>query len=72
MPQARAAPFITAVGDLESDEFKRQTSLIASQWNHGFREEIGLDGLNHLTICDAFGDPAHPLFEASCRLISTI
>jgi arylformamidase len=37
MPQPNAAPFITAVGDLESDEFKRQTALIASQWRHGFR-----------------------------------
>jgi arylformamidase len=72
MPQSHTAPLITAVGDLESDEFKRQTSLIASQWDGGFREEVRLNGLNHLTICDAFGDPAHPLFEASCRLIATI
>lgn len=70
MPQSHAAPFVTAVGDFESDEFKRQTSLIASQWHAGFREQVVLDGFNHLTICDAFGDPAHPLFEASCRLIA--
>lgn len=71
MPQAHAAPFITSVGDLESDEFKRQTSLIGSQWAAGFKEQVVLDGFNHLTICDAFGDPAHPLFEASCRLLAS-
>lgn len=72
MPQSHPAPFITAVGDLESDEFKRQTALIGSQWHTGFRKEIPLHGLNHLTICDAFGDPTHPLFKASCELVGSI
>lgn len=71
LPQSHPAPFITAVGDLESDEFQRQTSLIASQWTSGFKEQVALDGCNHLTICDAFGDPTHPLFEASCRLLAS-
>ena len=72
MPQPNAAPFITAVGDLESDEFKRQTALIASQWRHGFRREIPLQQENHFTICDCFGDESHPLFKASCELISSL
>lgn len=72
MPQSHPAPFITAVGDLESDEFKRQTALIASGWRAGFRNEVPLQGVNHLTICDAFGDPAHPLFKASCELVESI
>jgi arylformamidase len=71
MPQAHPAPFITAVGDLESEEFKRQTALIASSWQGGFRNEVPLQGFNHLTICDAFGDPSHPLFKASCELIAS-
>ncbi len=72
MPQSHPAPFITSVGDLESDEFKRQTALIASEWHGGFRNEIPLQGINHLTICDAFGDPAHPLFKASCELVASV
>ena len=72
MPQPNSAPFITAVGDLESDEFKRQTALIASQWRHGFEREVPLQEENHFTICDCFGDESHPLFKASCELISSL
>ncbi len=72
MPQPNSAPFITAVGDLESDEFKRQTALIASQWRHGFEREVPLQQENHFTICDCFGDESHPLFKASCELISSL
>lgn len=70
MPHANPAPFITAVGDLESDEFKRQTALIASEWKAGFQKEIPLSGFNHLTICDAFADPSHPLSIATCELLA--
>jgi arylformamidase len=72
MPQPNSAPFITAVGDLESDEFKRQTALIASQWRHGFEREVPLHQENHFTICDCFGDESHPLFKASCDLINSL
>jgi arylformamidase len=72
MPQPTSAPFITAVGDLESDEFKRQTALIASQWRHGFEREVPLHQENHFTICDCFGDESHPLFKASCELINSL
>ena len=72
MPQPNAAPFITAVGDLESDEFKRQTAVIASQWRHGFEREVPLHQKNHFTICDCFGDESHPLFKASCDLINSL
>jgi arylformamidase len=72
MPQPNSAPFITAVGDLESDEFKRQTALIASQWRHGFEREVPLHQENHFTICDCFGDESHPLFKATCDLINSL
>ncbi len=72
MPQSHPAPFITSVGDLESDEFKRQTALIGSVWADSFRGDIPLHGINHLTICDAFGDSTHPLFKASCELIASV
>jgi arylformamidase len=70
MPQPHAIPFITSVGDLESAEFKRQTSLIASQWQSAHQGDIALQGINHLTICDMFALRGHPLFEQTCTLIT--
>lgn len=72
MPQPHAAPFITAVGGLESDEFKRQNMLIAQRWKANHAADIALPNVNHLTICDAFATPGNPLFEASVRLLSDI
>ena len=72
MPQAHPAPFITSVGNLESDEFKRQNALLAQQWQANHQGDIPLPESNHLTICDAFATPGHPLFEASLGLISNI
>ncbi len=72
MPPAHAAPFVTAVGGLESDEFKRQNSLIAAAWQANHRADIALPDSNHLTICDAFATPGHPLHEASIKLISEV
>ncbi|HEV2609127.1 MAG TPA: alpha/beta hydrolase [Noviherbaspirillum sp.] len=72
MPQAHPAPFLTAVGGLESDEFKRQNGLIAERWKENHRADIALPDANHLTICDAFAQPGHPLFEASIGLMSSL
>ncbi len=70
MPQSHPARFLTAVGGLESDEFKRQNALIADLWKAGHVGDIALPDKNHLTICDAFAAPGHPLFEASVKLVS--
>lgn len=72
MPQAHAAPFVTAVGGLESDEFKRQTGLIADAWKTSHRAGLVLPEANHLTICDAFATAGSPLHEAAIRLLSDI
>jgi arylformamidase len=72
MPQAHHASFITAAGGLESNEFRRQTALIAGQWKAAHVADIALPDKNHLTICDAFAEQEHPLFEASVKLISAI
>ncbi len=72
MPQSHPAPFITGVGALESDEFKRQNALIIDRWRANHRADVPLDGCNHLTICDAFGSPDHPLFAATCDLVRSI
>jgi arylformamidase len=72
MPQAHATPFITAVGGLESAEFKRQNALIGNAWKSNHVADIALPDANHFTICDAFASPDHPLFEATVDLISKI
>jgi arylformamidase len=72
MPQAHAAPFITAVGGLETDEFKRQNALIGTNWNATHQRDIALPDANHLTICDAFAAPDSALFDATVKLISNV
>lgn len=72
MPQSHATPFITAVGALESDEFKRQNTLIATQWKSAHRSDIGLPGIHHLNICDAFASIGHPLFDSTRKLIEQL
>ncbi len=72
MDQAHPTPFITAVGGLESDEFKRQNGLLASAWPAAHAGDIPMPQANHLTICDALAAPGQPLFEATCRLIAQI
>lgn len=71
MPEsAGRPPFVTAAGELESEEFQRQTRLIARQWPGGFQQQVPVPGMNHLTICDAFADHSHPLFSATCERVA--
>lgn len=72
MPQAHPAPFISAVGALESDEFKRQNALIGQVWNSNHAADIVVPDKNHITICDAFATPGEPLFEATVKLITDL
>lgn len=70
MPQSHRTPFLTAAGGLESDEFKRQTALIADRWKSAHRGDIPAPEANHLTICDAFATPGTPLFNKTMELLS--
>jgi arylformamidase len=69
MPPSHPIPFVTACGGLESDEFKRQSALIARVWQPHHRADIALPDVNHLTMCDAFGTPGHPLLRATMELL---
>lgn len=64
-----AAPLITAAGGDESAEFQRQNRLIRDAWPHCFRHDIALPGRHHLASVEALGDPGHPLFHATLRLL---
>jgi arylformamidase len=72
LPPATEAPLLTAVGALESSEFKRQTQLIHTAWPHIAREELEVAGANHLTVCDVLADPESPLFRAALDLVRAV
>jgi arylformamidase len=69
MPPATDAPLMTAVGGLESDEFKRQNALIASRWQSCFAGDIPMPGFNHLAVIEELGNPASPLFAGAMELM---
>jgi arylformamidase len=72
MPTATQAPLLTAVGELESEAFHEQTTLIENAWTGNFQARIPAIGANHFTICDRFATPGDPLFEQSLALLSSI
>ena len=69
MPQSHQIPFFTAVGGLESTEFKRQNALIGTHWNTTHTGDILLPEDNHLTICDSFAASRSPLCSTAIALL---
>ena len=68
LPPHPDSSVITAVGGLESDEFKRQNQLIEQHWPSHFLEDIPMPETDHFTVIDALIDPAHPLTQAAIAL----
>ncbi len=69
LPPATDTPLATAVGALESAEFRRQNALIAQHWPQVFLRDVPLPGANHLTVCDALADVESPLFDCALDLL---
>lgn len=69
MKPATHAPLMTAVGGLESDEFKRQNRLIGDCWSGVFRRDVTLPERHHFSILDALGEPGSPLHQAALELL---
>jgi arylformamidase len=69
MPPATDAALMTAVGGLESDEFKRQNTLIAARWVSCFRRDIPMPDFNHLTVAEELGNASSPLFAGALELM---
>lgn len=57
-------PVLTAVGESESSEFKRQARLLRECWGDAASEPMVIAGAHHYAACEALGDPAQPLFRA--------
>ena len=62
-----SAPLYTAVGALESDEFKRQARLIQQAWKHAHHMEI--PHCHHLSMLEALVDKHSPLYASALRMI---
>lgn len=64
-------PLLRAVGAGESEEFHRQSALIAEHWPQACqRPMIEMRGCNHFSVCDALGDPDSVLFQETAGLLS--
>lgn len=68
MPPASRSPLITAVGALESSEFKRQNALIGERWRANLRADMPMPGRHHLSAIEALAEPDHALFQAALAL----
>jgi arylformamidase len=69
MPPATTAPLYTAVGGDESDEFKRQSALIAKTWRAAFAADIPMPGRNHLTVVEELANPDSALFKGAMGMM---
>ena len=69
LPPATTAPLITAVGELESSEFQRQSKLIGRAWSDVLVRHLPVAGAHHLSIVDQLASPASLLFDAALELI---
>jgi arylformamidase len=68
MPPATGRPLYTAVGALESGEFRRQTALIGKAWPRNLVREIPMRGLHHLNVVEELANLASPLFDAALQM----
>lgn len=66
----RVVPLYTAVGSDESEEFRRQSRLIAARWEHCFRRDIPMPGCHHLSVIERLGDPGSALFAGALELMN--
>ena len=64
------APLYLSVGGAESDEFKRQTALLAQKWSELGVTEISMPGFNHLVVIEELANAQSPLFRAALQMMS--
>jgi arylformamidase len=69
MPPAGSAPLYTAVGELESSEFHRQSADLAKAWSHVLVRHVEVAESHHLSVLDELAEPGSPLFDAGLELV---
>jgi arylformamidase len=68
LPLASRTPVVSAVGGLESSEFKRQNRLLAERWRSAVTD-VPMPGCNHFTVVDALADRNSTLFQAVRKMM---
>lgn len=68
-PRSRAK-LVLAVGALESEEFHRQSSDLASAWSDLSPLLVDVADCNHYTIVDSLADPQGQLFKLACTMLN--
>ena len=68
MPPVPGARLLAAVGGLESAEFHRQATALATAWPAGAVSTIDVPGRHHLSVLEALAERAHPLHAAVLAL----
>jgi arylformamidase len=64
-----SAAVYLAAGQLESDEFKRQSHLLAQQWHENIEYNQIISNAHHLNIVDHFADSEDALFKHSMAIL---
>lgn len=64
-----SAPLIAAVGDLESNEFKRQTQSIGEAWPANCLATVTLEKCHHFNILDSFTDLNSTIWQIGRRML---
>lgn len=64
-------PLYTAVGALESDEFKRQAHAICNAWPGCHAGHIEVPGCHHLSILEALADSRSLLFQKVLNMVES-
>jgi arylformamidase len=67
----RVCPLLVAVGQMETEDYRRQSRDVAGHWRaQGNESELfELPGRHHFDAVLEWGDPQSPLFRASCGLM---
>jgi arylformamidase len=67
--QSDAAIYLAA-GELESDEFKRQSNLLAQNWHKNIEYNQIVADAHHLNIVDHFANSANDLFKHTLAMLN--
>jgi arylformamidase len=59
-----------ALGELENEEFQRQTRVLCAAWPQAVQQALVLPGVDHFTILDEFADRGSALFTMAARMVS--
>jgi arylformamidase len=71
LPWRNDVPVLRAIGALETNEFHRQSHLLAEHWPQACDYPlIEVPGCNHFSVCDAFATPGSVLFDAALSLFA--